>query len=195
MAKWLAIAGVALLAALLLLWKQLDDSPATAAPVVAKKPRVNEPSAPTTNTPIPTTTAKPVEEAPAAPEAPRKIDPLSDEFVFKFTDVVPKRQTANAARCYEGIAKRVHRNQSVVFKFITRVKNGVVTFHDVEVERSTLDNAALETCFKQEVARTTWTDHSLPDFEAEDQLTISPERGMKGFMRDNLDYVGEEAPR
>ena len=103
--------------------------------------------------------------------------------------------TAQAATCYEGITKRVHRNQKLSLKFKTKVVNGVVTVHDVTIKENTLDNSALESCFIQQVQRTTWTDASLPDYEAEDELVLRPERGMKKFMRDNVEYQGTEAPR
>ena len=144
--------------------------------------------------------AKPEEVAVAAAPAPepvKKIDVESDEFFYKFQEVVPAVLSRNAVKCYEGITKRVHRNQNAVYKFKVKIKDGVVTIKDAAVERSTLGdgNAALETCFLQEIARSTWSDPELPDWEADDQLTISPERGLKKYTRENIEYVGEPAPR
>jgi len=200
MGKWLVGAGIAIIVMLVLLWRQLDESSATAAPPAAKPavvaagssvPRAAKP----TETKPPAEAPTPVEEG--QPEGKKKIDVQSDEFFYKFQEMVPARLSRNAVKCYEGISKRVHRNQNVVFKFKVSIKDGVVTIKDTAVERSTLGdgNAALETCFLQEIARTTWTDEALPDWEADDQLTISPERGLKKYTRENMEYVGEPAPR
>jgi len=45
-------------------------------------------------------------------------------------------------------------------------------------------------CFKREVAATHWHDDSLPDWSAPDELVIRPERGMKKFTKENLEYEG-----
>jgi len=202
MGKWLVGAGIAILVMLVLLWRQLDDSSA-AAPPPAKAAVVTTTESTTTTT-LPAAAkpagAQPIAAAPVAaapPEAKQKIDVQSDEFFYKFQEMVPARLSRNAVKCYEGISKRLHRNQNVVFKFKVKIKDGVVTIKDTAVERSTLGdgNAALETCFLQEIARTSWTDEQLPDWEAEDQLTISPERGLKKYTRENMEYVGEPAPR
>lgn len=200
--KWLAGAGIAILVMLLLLWRQLDDSSATAAPTPT--PAVAKVEQPTTTAPPPkaavherVTDMAPPPPVTSTPEPGKKIDVLSDAFFYKFQEVVPAMLSRNAVKCYEGISKRVHRNQNVVFKFKVKIKDGNVTINDVEVERSSLgdNNAALQTCFLQEIARTTWSDPELPDWEADDQLTISPERGLKKYTRENIEYVGEPAPR
>jgi len=77
----------------------------------------------------------------------------------------------------------------------TKIVNGEVSVHDVTIKESTINDPALETCFIQEVMRATWKDDELPDWEQDDELVIRPERGMKKFWRDNIDYVGAEAPR
>lgn len=200
MGKWVAAAGLALLVVLFVLWRQLDAADATAAPPPpAQGERVVHASAPAvTASAVAPAATEPASAEPAAEEPsdqPQKIDVESDEFFYKFQEVVPAVLTRNAAKCYEGIAKRVHRNQKLVLKFKTRIKDGVVTVHDVTVDVNTLDNAGLESCFIQEVARSTWTDPSLPDWEAEDELVLRPERGMKKYMRENIEYVGAEAPR
>lgn len=199
MAKWLVGAGIAIVVMLVLLWRQLDDSSATAAPPPPK------PVAVAVTQPTPSDVATPVAVEPVAvvpvpepvPERKKKIDVESDEFFHKFQEVVPAVLSRNAVKCYEGISKRVNRSQSVVYKFKVKIKDGVVTIKDTAVERSSLGdgNSALETCFLQEIARSTWTDAELPDWEAEDQLTISPERGLKKYTRENIEYVGEPAPR
>jgi hypothetical protein len=196
MAKWLAIAGIAVVAMLALLWHQLDASSAEPPRAEAKKP-TPAPSVPITQ--AAPQAAKPSEPAPPEPapadDAPKKLDPEGDEFFYQFVEVVPKRLTAQAATCYEGISERVHRNQKLSLKFKTKVVNGVVTVHDVTIKENTLNNPALESCFIQQVQRTTWNDASLPDYEADDELVLRPERGMKKFMRDNVEYQGAAAPR
>jgi len=200
MGKWLVGAGIAILVMLVLLWRQLDDSSVAAAPPPAKPVAVAAAEPTTTSSIAAPVAAKPVVEelvAAPAPEAPKKMDVESDEFFYKFQEVVPAVLSRNAVKCYEGISKRVHRNQNAVYKFKVKIKDGVVTIKDVAVERSSLGdgNAALETCFLQEIARSTWSDPELPDWEADDQLTLSPERGLKKYTRENIEYVGEPAPR
>ena len=43
----------------------------------------------------------------------------------------------------------------------------------------------------REVAKTTWTDEQLPDWEQDEELVISPERGMKKFTKENMAYEGD----
>ncbi|MDX2094277.1 MAG: hypothetical protein SFX73_40985 [Kofleriaceae bacterium] len=194
MGKWLAIAGIALIAVLVLLWQQLDASSAEPSRVATKAPAPpTPPSAPLQ--PQVAKAAEPTPREPAPRDEPRKLDPQSDEFFYQFVEVVPKKLTAQAATCYEGIATRVHRNQKLSLRFKTKVVAGVVTVHDVTIKENTLNNPALEACFIQQVQRTTWTDASLPDYQDEDELVLRPERGMKKYMRDNVEYQGTEAPR
>jgi hypothetical protein len=199
MAKWLAAGGVAILA-ILLLWLQMKDDPAPATHTAAAAP-----AAPTQvaiaagkSEPARRAAAPVADEAPAAaqPEPePGKLDPRSDEFFNKFDDVVPSRLTRNAAKCYEGRHGQLHRNQKLSLRFKTKIINGEVSVHDVTIKESTIGDPALETCFIQAVQRSTWKDDELPDWEQDDELVIRPERGMKKFWKDNVDYVGAEAPR
>jgi hypothetical protein len=201
MRKWLA-GAIALLVLVIVLWMQLrapDPEPAVAehavAPAAAAAPAV-----------VPAAAIGPPAVAKAAPQAvpeqeldlperPGKIDPKSDEFFTRFDEVVPRELTRNAARCYEGRHGQLHRNQGLKLKYKIRIVNGQVTVRDITVKESTIDDPALETCFLQEVARSTWKDDELPDWEQDDELVIRPERGMKKYWRDNVDYVGPEAPR
>jgi hypothetical protein len=194
MGKWLAVAGLALIAVLVLMWKQLHESSATPVKPVAKTESAAQPSS----------SGAPVESKPAAVAAaevepteakPEKIDVESDQFFYKFQEVVPAVLTRNAATCYEGISKKLHRNQKLVLTFKTKIKNGIVTITDVKTEANTLGNAGLEACFIQQIQRSTWHDDELPDWEADDQLVLRPERGMKKYMRDNIEYVGAPAPK
>lgn len=196
--KWLLAGGVALLAILVLLWLQMqpsESSPVTyrtadAAPtqvaMAQAKPAAAGPTA---------AAAEPAEEAPPPDVPPGKLDPRSDEFFYKFDELMPKTLTRNAAKCYEGRHGQLHRNQKLSLRFKTKIVNGEVSVHDVKIKESTLNDPALETCFIQEVQRSAWKDDELPDWEQDDELVLRPERGMKKYWKDNIDYVGAEAPR
>lgn len=197
MTKWLAVAGIAILVVLIVLWKQLDGADATAAPEPTRTPAA-EASAPAIGgaPPPARATANPTETVAAAEPSdgkPEKLHVESDAFFYKFQEVVPAVLSRNAAKCYEGVAKRLHRNQKLVLEFKTKIKDGEVTITDVRVKENTLDSAGLESCFIQEVQRSTWRDDELPDWEAEDELVIRPERGLKKYMRENIEYVGQPA--
>lgn len=193
MGKWLALAGIALLAVLLVLWKQLETT--EAAPQIKKPAVVAEAHTPAAAEPLPTAPVADTKPVEAEPEKPKKIDVESDAFVYQFQDVTPKVLTRNAAKCYEGIAKRVHRNQKLSLDVTMRIKDGEVTVADVKIKESTLENPGLESCFIQEVKRSSWHDDTLPDWEGDETLVLRPERGMKKFMQDNVNYVGEPAPQ
>src|SRR5213078_1987797 len=145
MAKWLITGGVAILVALVvLLW--LEMRPDEPAPVVhrsaAPAPQVAVVAAPV---PVPVAPTAPAEAA-TAPAAepqvpPGKLDPRSDEFFYKFDEVVPQRLTRNAARCYEGRHGSLHRNQKLSLRFKTRIVNGEVSIHDVTIKESTISDA------------------------------------------------------
>jgi hypothetical protein len=198
MRKWLA-GAVALLVLAVVLWMQLQSpdarpvaaehtvAPAAAAPAVVPAAGSAQPAV--------------AQAAPAAaepeldvPERSAKIDPRSDEFFTRFDEVVPRELTRNAARCYEGRHGQLHRNQGLKLKYKIRIAKGQVTIHDITVKESSIEDPALETCFIQEVARSSWKDDELPDWEQDDELVIRPERGMKKYWRENVDYVGPEAP-
>jgi hypothetical protein len=201
MGKWLAAGGIAIFVIVLLLWLQLRPSEPErvtrkATAVQAPTTEAKAEAKPATETP-PTTAAQTAAVADTAPPQvpPGKLDPRSDEFFYKFDEAMPKRLTQNAAKCYEGRHGQLHRNQKLSLRFKTKVVNGEVSVHDVTIKASTLNDPALETCFIQEVMRSSWKDDELPDWEQDDELVLRPERGMKKFWRDNVDYVGEVAPR
>jgi hypothetical protein len=205
--KKLGVAAVLLLVLLIVMWRSMKDD--DAAPAAAPKPeKVAE------VTPSSVKRAKPIEvpidpkmdrsDAPKPTDGkPEKIDHMSDEFFYKFTERVPKVLTAQAATCYETIQGSLHRNAKLVLDFKVIIKNGAVTVHNVKVKHSddpkqktnSLGNPALESCFIQMVSRAGWKDETLPDYEWPDELVLRPERGMKGFQKSNLDYVGAEAPK
>jgi hypothetical protein len=121
-----------------------------------------------------------------------KIDSSSDAFQVKFDDVLPQAATRNAAKCYTGGLHRVHRNQKVKLRFQNHIKDGVVSITDIKVveDETTIHDQELVDCFVAEVAKTTWTDPELPDWDQPDELIIRPERGMKKFTKENMEYEG-----
>ncbi len=197
--KWLAAAAIVVVIAVILLWKQMGSDSEVIPTATAAKQTGEIASTPTERArdERAKAAAKLAEEVKAAEATkvddgkPKKVDSMSDEFFYRLNERVPKMLGQAAAKCYEGIAKRVHRNENVVYDFKTKVKDGVVTITDVKVNRSSISQPALETCFGQTIGRVTWKDDTLPDWEGDDQLTISPERGLKKFMQDNINYVGE----
>lgn len=197
MGKWLAIGGAALLVVLFLMWKQLDSSSATAATPPPKAQVVPPPSDPLAEAKqiVAEEHAKAgiVAPPPAEDGKPAKIDPASDEFFYKFIEVTPAVLSREVVKCYDGRAdaQRLHRNQKLTLEFKIKIKDGEVSISNVREKANTLNDPALTTCFTQAVQRKTWHDDSLPDWEGDDQLTVSPERGLKKFLQDNVDYVGE----
>lgn len=190
MAKWLAAAAVALIAVLLVLWKQLGSSDAAA--VVRRPP-------PARSAQVAVAVARPEAAPPAAPPPaadPTKIDPKSDEFFYQFEELVVPMLSRDAVKCYETLGARVHRNQDLVLGFKHKIENGRVTIHDVVVKESTLNNPALEACFIQQIRNSGWTNERLPDMPLdEDEIVLNPERGLKKYTRENIEYVGAEGPK
>lgn len=187
--KWVAALGVVVIALLVLIWVELR-SPAEAA--IATKP-TEAPQA------IATEIVKKHEMAAigakiaqsTAPAADGKVSKASDEFFYRFTELVPKKTDAAAAKCYTGGLDRVHRNDKTKLLYHTRIKDGEVTIYDVKVsDESTITNKQLEDCFVREVAATHWHDDSLPDYDDTDELIIRPERGMKKYTEENMKYEG-----
>jgi len=189
MGKYLAIAAsIGIVALLVLIWMQLHDT-ASAAPAA-------KPAAVAAEVVTPTAVAKKGELAAigakvaAAAQQDGKVSPASDEFFYKFDDLQPAMLTRNAAKCYTGGLHRVHRNQKVKLAFTNKIVNGEVTVVDVKVVESTIDDAEMVECFRREVAATHWHDDELPDWSAPDELVIRPERGMKKYTKENMEYEG-----
>jgi len=196
MGKWLGALGVIVLLVLVFLWRELNSS--SAAPAEPAKPA----AAQVASAPAPKPTAEAAEPAAAEPEKPApppsdKMDPQSDEFFREHDEVVTKKLMMQAVKCWENLpeAKRVtfHRNQNMVAKFKQRIRNGVVTISDLEVESSSISDPALEACFIQQLRGTTWSNPRLPDWDQDDQIKLGP-RTLKKYTRANIDYVGPEAP-
>jgi len=187
MAKWLLAGSLALIALLVMIWRELHataDASTTSTALLA--PAAPAPAAPAVSPPL----AKAVQDVSAAAAQPGKIDPASDEFFYRFDDLQPAMLTRKAATCYTGGLHRVHRNQKVKLAFKDRIKNGVVTVEDVKVVESTIDDPELVACFVKEVQNTQWHDDGLPDWTQDDQLVIRPERGMKKYTKENMEYEG-----
>ncbi|HEU4733254.1 MAG TPA: hypothetical protein VFT22_35420 [Kofleriaceae bacterium] len=201
MGKWLAIGGVLLLALLLLLWREMRPTEAGTAPAgrhqptAAPEPLAAPGARPAAAAGAPEAVAAAAPAAAPADGKPAKLDPRSDEFFYKFDETIPKVLTRNAAKCYEGRHGSLHRNQKLSLRYKVKVVNGEVMVQDVTIKESTLGDAALEACFIQAVQRSTWKDDELPDVAIDDELVLRPERGMKKYWQDNVDYVGAEAPR
>src|SRR5262245_13165055 len=172
MGKWLAIGGVLVLALLLFLLREMSTTEAKPAPAKTAPVAEASPSASTlaSAAPAKARAAAAVVAAAATPPAAEvkpaqagKLDPRTDEFFYRFDEKVPKVLTRNAARCYEGHHGQLRRNQKLSLTYKVKVVNGEVTVRDVRIKESTLGDGALETCFIQEVQRSTWRDDELPD--------------------------------
>lgn len=205
--KSLVIAALALIAILIVMWRQVDRSEATPAPAVASKHEVvTHAAAPeTVAVAAPAPEAKtapenmvPPMEPPKPPPAEGKYDPQSDEFFYKHDEIVVPMVMRSAVKCWEALpaAKQqtIHRNQSIVIKFKQKITNGTVTMHDIQVDRSSIKDPGLEKCFQDQVLATTWHDDKLPDWEQDDEVKISP-RVLKKYTRENIEYVGAEMPK
>jgi hypothetical protein len=206
MGKWLAALGAVLLVVLILLWRQLDSSSAAPPAPPVERPKPAEPVASVPSTPEEDPKGKPVEPAGPPPsvvmtksaESGEKWDPQSDEFFHKHDEIVVPQLMRSAVKCWENLpaGKRAefHRNQSMTAKFKQKIRNGVVTIYDVEVERSSINDPALEACFLTQIRGTTWTNSRLPDWDQDDQIKLGP-RTLKKYTRENIEYEGPEGPR
>jgi len=190
MKKLLALGGVAVIALLGLIWYQLH-APADAAPAPAPRPQAapapEAPAARAQGSGLAEAAAKVAEET----GKPEKVDPASDAFFYKFDDLQPAMLTRNAASCYSGGLGRVGRNAKLKLAFKDKIVNGEVTVTDIKIVESTISDKALVDCFVREVQNTKWHDDSLPDWTQDDELVIRPERGMKKYTKENMEYQGD----
>lgn len=196
MKKLLAILAVVILVVLVLLWRELgasDPAPEAAKPAPPVQVAAAPKAAPAT-TPKAAVVEPPVETKPASD----KMDPSSDEFFYQHDEVVIPIMMRQAVQCWEALSptKRAefHRNQSMVAKFKQRIRNGVVTIHDLEVERSSIGDAALEACFVQKLRGATWSNPRLPDWDQEDTIKLGP-RTLKKYTRENIEADGPPQPK
>lgn len=189
MKKLLAAGAVVVLGLLVLIWYQLH-APADAAPAPAPKAEVAPAAAPADRAQgsgLAQAAAKVAQET----GKPKKVDPASDAFFYKFDDLQPAMLTRNAASCYSGGLDRVGRNAKLKLAFKDKIVNGEVTVTDIKVVEDTIHNKQLTDCFIREVENTKWKDDSLPDWVQDDELVIRPERGMKKYTKENMEYQGD----
>src|SRR6478609_4197277 len=104
MNRWLVAGTVVVIALLALLWIQIRTPAAAPAAVVAKKVD----AAPVAQ-PAVAGLAAVAQKVAAAEDKPQKLDPASDAFFYKFDEQVPPMLTAEAAKCYTGGLRSVHR--------------------------------------------------------------------------------------
>ena len=199
MRKLLAAIAVLIIIALVLLWRQLDSSSAAApAGAATPTPATQIASAPAAK-PEEKPAAAPTAAEPAAAKEPstEKMDPQSDEFFYQHDEIVVPMMMRQAVKCWENLppAKRAefNRNQSLVAKFKQRIRDGVVTIHDLVVERSSINDPALEACFVQHLRDATWSNPRLPDWDQEDTIKLGP-RTLKKYTRENIEADGPEQP-
>jgi nucleoid-associated protein YgaU len=188
MKKLLAVGAAAVLGLLVLIWYQLH-TPAEAAPAPAPQAeaaRAPAPVARAQSTGLAQAAAKVAEET----GKPEKVDPASDAFFYKFDDLQPHLLDKAAATCYTGGLHRVGRNAKLKLAFKDKIVNGDVTVTDVKIVDDTIHDKELTDCFVREVSNTKWHDDSLPDWTQDDELVIRPERGMKKYTKENMDYEG-----
>lgn len=185
--KWLAALGLVVAALVVLLFLQMREDVTVE---VAKKEPVTVQPVKQVASAAPAALAEVAVKVQEAKANEGKIDINSDAFFIRFDELVPQLTTRNAAKCYTGGLNRVHRNQKVKLSFKDTIKNGVVTITDVKVVESTINDQALIDCFVREVQGTTWNDDGLPDWQQDDELVIRPERGMKKFTKENMEYEG-----
>jgi hypothetical protein len=191
--RWLLLGALALIALVIVLWMQLNAPVAAAepppiAPAAAAQPAV-------VPAPAPVAQAMAKVAAKADDGKPKKIDPASDEFFNRFTDVVPVVLSREAMqKCYHGGLHRRDRDQSITIDFVDHIKDGEVTVSNLKIKMSNLNDKELEDCIMSVVAKAHWHDDSLPDTTQDDQFTLNPERGGKKYTKENLDYEGPMAP-
>jgi len=188
MAKWLAAGTVALIALLVLLWMQIRE-PSAASTASPKQEVAQRAAAPAMTTPSDLAIA--AQKARELEAKGGKLDPQSDAFTYRFDERASPSLLMNAAGCYTGGMNRVHRNQSTKLNMKIQIKNGVFSVKDVKIASTSINDKTLNDCFVREVAKTTWTDEQLPDWEQDEELVISPERGMKKFTKENMAYEGD----
>ncbi|MCX5748212.1 MAG: hypothetical protein NT062_37615 [Proteobacteria bacterium] len=192
MVKVLAAGGVVLVGFLVFLMWQLDRSEAS--PAVESTARTARATAALPGGAVlPTPAAAAAAPAPVDDGKPRKLDPQSDAFFLQFDEMVPKQLTMAAAECYEGAGlNRKTRNQHLKVSFDNVIKDGVVSVANMKMlDGTNLNDSTMEQCMMKKMAGVVWKNDALPDGVWPDQLKITPERGMKKYMKDNMAYQGD----
>ena len=187
MGKWLAAGFVALIALVVLLWMQIH-APADAAPVVAA------PAAPAAAPPpVAPETAKlgsALAKVAAVDDKPKKYDTDSDEFFYKFQDVITQVASRNAMQCYHGGLKTLQRQQKVKFSVKDVIKDGEVTMTSVKVVETNINDPELIACMQKEIEKTHWHDDMLPDYNEDDMVLIRPGSLVNKFSKEAMSYEG-----
>ena len=163
--KWIAVAGAVLVAALLLLWREVrsGESPAPVVPA----PKVSAPAG---------------ERAPGLPPRPEEQTPSanlrragtlapeddvgaivkdSDEFYERIDETYSRRLLGFAAECYEGGKER---KQKLKIGFRFQIVDGSVAVQNARIIESDLNDPKLEQCMLNKVARATFKDPRMPDW-------------------------------
>ncbi|HTR55472.1 MAG TPA: hypothetical protein VMJ10_32560 [Kofleriaceae bacterium] len=188
--KLLAVGAVAVLALVGVLWYQMQAGPATAAPSA-------KPQAATVAQPVagPSPALRAIQAVPSAADESKngKVAIASDEFMRRFMDIAPKQVSGPAMRkCYHGGLNRKTRDQLITIDFHETIKDGEVTMSNVTAKESSLNDPEMQACMLDAVAHAHWHDDSLPDYQGDDEVTITPERVNKKY--NPRDYEGPEAP-
>src|SRR5687767_368490 len=110
--KWLAVAALARIAILIVMWREINTSEATPAPTVAKADVVTYAPTPVVEVAAPAPKAEPKTapetmippmEPPKPAPATGKYDPQSDEFFHKHDEIVVPMVMRSAVKCWEAL--------------------------------------------------------------------------------------------
>ena len=190
MGKWLIAGAVALIIACVVLYLQLGATTvATAA--VAPEPQPAAPQTAAVQSQASFAAAvKKAEQEKVADGNKMKLD--SDEFFNAFQDVVVQNASRNAMSCYTGGLHTVARNAKVKFTVKDTIKDGVVTISDVTIVPSdtTINDPEMIECMKNEIAKTSWKNERLPDYEEPDMVLIRPEMLVHRWGKEAMSYEG-----
>jgi len=188
MGKLLAAGGVVLVVlAVLLLHLMKGTTEVDAAPPVPVAAKPVDKIAP----PVHVLAPQPVVNAANVDVKEGQINPYSRAWQAAFDDPQPKKLLKDAAKCYAGGLNRVARDAKLKLTFKDKIVNGTVTVTDVKVIDDTLNNKALSDCFIARVKAFSWHSDELPNWEQDDMLLIRPERGMKKYLPESLNYEGD----
>jgi hypothetical protein len=189
MKKLLVIGALALVALLVLIWRELHET--IEVPIVAAhaKPAPVDKPGPIEPVPTPDVAPPPPADALVVPPAvgsDGKVNPNSDQFFDRFVEHQPKVVSRAAMTCYR--THSLGMDQWIRFSYVGHIRNGEVTFSDVRTKESRLNDAALESCMLNEIGRAHFHDDTLPDVEAyPDEAVLNPERGGKKYQHGNDD--------
>lgn len=169
--KWIAAVGGVVLVALLLLWREVRNGDAAPPAPVAASGAVTRGGGggerPTLDPPVEDKATK-RGVRPAGTLAPEDdsgpIKKYSEEFWERIDEVYSRRLLGYAAPCYTTGDK--HRKAKLKLGFRFDITEGSVAVRDVRIIESTLDDAKLERCMMQAVARAVFKDPNMPDWQS-----------------------------